>query len=278
MSGGTFDADAFNAFEAAGWEGRADSYGRFFEPVTSRVVEALADAAAVRRDIRVLDVCTGPGNVAAGCVSRGATVVGVDGADQMVALARRLHPEIEFRRADAEELPFDEASFDAVVGNFGILHLGRPEHATAGFARVLSPGGRLALSTWDAPDQCQLIGVVVDAVAEVGAAPPTDVPPGPPFFRFSSEAEFRNLLAGAGLEDVRIETVRFRHHFPGADALWDGLLGATVRTRSLVLSQPAEVQGEIRAAFDRLVDGYATEGGIEVPVSVKVASGRRPAT
>jgi SAM-dependent methyltransferase len=278
MSGDTFDADLFNAFEAAGWEGRADAYGRFFEPVTSRVVDTLADAAAVGPGTRVLDVCTGPGNVAALCAGRGATVVGIDAAAQMVALAGRLHPGIEFRQADAEQLPFDEASFDAVVANFGILHLGRPEHAAAGFARVLSPGGRLALSTWDTPDQCRLIGVVVDAVAEVGAVPPTDVPAGPPFFRFSDESAFRDLLAGAGLEDVRVETVRFRHTFPDADALWGGLLGATVRTRSLVLGQPAEVQGQIRAAFDRLVGGYVTDGEIDLPVSVKLASGRRPAT
>ena len=278
MSGDTFDADAFNAFEAAGWADRADAYGRFFEPITKRAVGALVDAAKVKPGSRVLDVGTGPGYVAAVCAERGATVVGVDLADEMVSLARKLHPGIEFRRADAEDLPFGEGSFEAVVGNFSILHLGRPERAVAGFARVLAPNGRLALSTWDTPDQCRLIGVVVDAVAEVGAPPPATIPPGPPFFRFSSEAEFGNLLAGAGLENVRVETVRFGQRVPDADALWDGLLGATVRTRSLVLGQPAAVQSQIRGAFDRIVGAYATDDGLDLPVSVKIASAGRPAT
>ena len=81
----------------------------------------------------------------------GASVVGVDGAVAMVSLAGGLHPGLEFRRADAHRLPFDDASFDAVVGNFLILHLGRPEEAVREFVRVLRPNAGLALTAWDLP-------------------------------------------------------------------------------------------------------------------------------
>jgi SAM-dependent methyltransferase len=269
------DPDAFNAFEAAGWDERADAYHRFFGTLTTRVIEPLLDAAEVDRGTRVLDVATGPGYVAAACAVRGADVVGIDVAAEMVSLARRLRPELEFRQANAEQLPFADGAFDAVVANFFILHVGRPEQAAAELARVLAPGGRLALSTWDAPERARLPGVFVDAVAEVGAQPPPHIPPGPSFFRFSDEGEFARLLGDADLSDVAVRTVSFTHHVASGGELWDRLLGGTVRTRALVHAQPEEVRARIRAAFDRLVRPYATNSGLELPVSVKLASGRK---
>ena len=171
------DPDAFNRFEAAGWEERADGYHRFAAPITTRVIEQLLDAARIDRGTRVLDAATGPGYVAAACSVRGAHVVGIDVAAEMVSLARKLRPEIEFRQADAEQLPFADGSFDAVLGNFLILHVGRPEKAAAELARVLASDGRLALSAWDAPERARLLGVLVDAVAEARAGPRSSASP-----------------------------------------------------------------------------------------------------
>lgn len=271
----SIDPDAFNAFEAAGWERRADGYHDFFGSITTRVIEQLLDAADVERQVRVLDVGSGPGYVAAACAVRGADVVGVDVAAEMVSLARRLQPELEFRQGDAERLPFADGSFDAVLGNFLVLHVGRPDRVAAELARVLASDGRLALTTWDIPERARLLGVLVDAVAEVGAQPTADVPAGPPIFRFADESEFARLLASAGLGDVDVQTVAFTYRSASSDELWNGLIRGTVRTRALVLAQPEGVQAQIRAAFDRLVRPYATTSGLEIPVSVKLASGRR---
>ncbi|HET9443278.1 MAG TPA: methyltransferase domain-containing protein, partial [Acidimicrobiales bacterium] len=159
MTDAPFDADAFNAFEATGWEQRARAYHRFLAPITARVINALFEAAGLRAGHRVLDVGTGPGDAAAAAAVRGATAVGVDVAEAMLALARAAHPGVEFHRAGAEDLPFEPASFDVVVGNFVILHVGRPEAAAAEVARVLAPGGRVALSTWDTPGQAAFPGI-----------------------------------------------------------------------------------------------------------------------
>lgn len=276
MGGVTVDADGFNAFEAAGWEQRPDGYHHLAAGLTTRVTERLLDAAAVGRGTRALDAGTGPGYVAAACAVRGADVVGIDVAAEMVALARKLRPEIEFRRGDAERLPFADGSFDAVLANFLILHVGRPEQVAAELTRVLKPGGRLALSTWDVPKRARLLGVLVDAVAEVGVPPPTDIPAGPPIFHFADERNFDRLLRDSGLHDVDVQTVAFTQRFADGDDLWNGLMGGTVRTRALVLAQPEGTQDRIRAAFDRLARPYDTNDGLEVPVSVKLASGRKP--
>jgi ubiquinone/menaquinone biosynthesis C-methylase UbiE len=270
------DADAFNAFEAAGWEAKAAGYDHFFGAFTSRLVDPLLDVAEVGPGVRVLDVASGPGYVAAEAAERGASVVGVDIAEAMIALASRLHPQVEFVQGDAEALPFADESFDAAVGNFALLHLGRPEQAAAEFVRVLKPGGRLGLTVWDAPERARFLGVFLDAVAAAGAGPPDEIPHGPPFFRFSEEQELARLLSDQQLEDVQVRTISFSHSFGSPDEYWNGLLGGTVRMSAIVSGQTAEVQREIRAAFDRLVEPYAVDDQVELPVSVKLASGLRP--
>lgn len=269
---GAIDPDAFNAFEAAGWEAAAAGYEDFFAPITARVVEPLLDAAGVGEGTRLLDVATGPGLVAGAAAGRGARVVGVDVAPAMLALARRRFPGLDFREGDAERLPFPDAAFDAVVANFLILHLGRPERVAAELARLLAPGGRLALTTWDQPGRARLFGVFLDAMAAVGAAPPEGVPAGPDFFRFADDAEFEALLREQGLQDPAVQTIAFDQRVAGADELWDGLLGGAVRTPALILRQPEETQRRIRSAFEEQVARHRDGDAFELPVSVKLAA------
>lgn len=137
---------------------------------------------------------------------------------------------------------------------------------------MLSPGGKVAVSLWDVPAESRIPGMFYDAVQEVGAAAPPDLPTGPPFYRFADEAEFTRLLGDAGFVDVTVSTVTFTYHYVGD--LFDCLLDGAVRTRGLVLAQPEATRARFRAALDRLTAEYAADGGFDVPISVKVASGR----
>ena len=168
-------------------------------------------------------------------------------------------------QADAHKLPFEAGSFDAVVGNFLILHLGRPEQAVAGFVRMLRPGGRLALTAWDVPERARFLGVFLDAVADAGATAPEDLPKGPDFFRFSVDEEFDALMRDHGLEQRAVESIAFTHRVANADELWEGLLGGTVRTSALIERQPDETRRRIRDSFDRLVREYQREDVLELP-------------
>ncbi|MGH9224013.1 MAG: class I SAM-dependent methyltransferase [Acidimicrobiales bacterium] len=138
----------FEAFEASTWEDRAGGYEGFFAAITARTIDALLDAAGVGAGTRLLDVATGPGDIAGGGEGRGAAATGVDIAETMVSIARRRWPRAEFRQADAHDLPFPNASFEAVTASFALMHLGRPEHAMGEWVRVLAPGGRLATAVW----------------------------------------------------------------------------------------------------------------------------------
>lgn len=277
MAAPSIDPEAFRRFEKAAHDRVAASYHDFFAPVTSLVIEPLLDAARVGGGTRLLDVATGPGFVARRAVERGAApVIGVDLSPKMVALALQLHPGLDFREADAEALPFANGAFDAVLSNFGIGHFPRPEHAVAELTRVLAHGGMLALSWWDLPSRARVNGIFFDAVNEVGVAPPPGLPAGPPPFRFSSDKEFAGLLRSAGLKQVEVRTVGFTHRLPDTEGWWNGGLSSLARASASIHGQPAEVQRRIREVFDRLAAEYVVPGGFDVPVSAKIASGRKP--
>src|SRR5213594_964118 len=135
------DPSAFRQFEHKGWQEIASRYDRGFASVTTQSLLPLLDAARVAEGARVLDVACGPGYAAAAATARGAIALGVDFSSEMVEEARGRYPGIEFQEGDAEQLSFTDATFDAVVVNFGMLHLGRPELAVREAHRVLRPGG-----------------------------------------------------------------------------------------------------------------------------------------
>jgi len=225
--------------------------------------------------MRVLDIATGPGYAAAKAAERGATVVGVDIAPSMVRLASQLHPTLEFREAAAEALPFQDSSFDAAVSNFLIPHLGRHALVVGELVRVLRDDGRVSLTTWDFPERMRLLGIFLDAFSGAGAAPPDDIPVGPPFFRFADDDQFTALLSDNGLTDVDVNAVAFTHHTDSADQLWEGMLTGTVRTSAFFLGQPEETRRRVRSTFDRLALDYRRGENFEWPVSVTLARARK---
>ena len=126
-----------------------------YGPLGERLMPAareLVDAAAVSAGQEVLDVAAGTGNAAAVAAAEGARVVASDFAPQQVERGRgRTESEgldVEWVVADAEELPFDDASFDAVLSVFGAQFPPRSERVAAELFRVLRPGGTLGMANW----------------------------------------------------------------------------------------------------------------------------------
>lgn len=109
---------------------------------------ALLACLAEEVDGPVLDLGCGPGHVAAWLAGRGATAVGVDLSPEMVAVATREFPGVEFRTGDLLDVPAAEAEFGAVVALYSIIHLapGELRRAFAEMHRVLRPGGPALVS------------------------------------------------------------------------------------------------------------------------------------
>jgi SAM-dependent methyltransferase len=268
-------ADSFDEFERAGWRaGRAAPYHHGIGAVTTRAVPALLDAARVGPGVSVLDVATGPGYAAGEASRRGAAVCGVDFSAEMIALAGSLHAGVDFRQADAAALPFDDGAFDAVVGNFLMPHVSDLPAVVGELARVVRPGGRLALTTWD-PEPESYVRFLFESIAEAGATPPPDLPPGPPFFQYAADDEFSELLRGAGLRDASVQPVRFTHRVEDLDEFWTDLLGGTVRAGIVIRAQTPGVQAEVRRVYGAKLDRWRDGTAYEVACAVKLGAATR---
>src|SRR2546429_3932919 len=141
---------SLRVFEHAGWRVAAPSYDAF-AAATALFVAPLLQAVGIQPRMRLLDLACGTGLATARAAAMAARATGVDFSPEMISEARRRHPAIEFCLGDAEALPFADASFDAVIANFGIHHVERPERAIAEARRVLAPGGTFAFTFWAAP-------------------------------------------------------------------------------------------------------------------------------
>lgn len=108
-------------------------------------------AVVTRPAMRVLDVAAGTGASSIEFVRAGADVVAVDFSEGMLEEGRRRHPEIDFRQADAMNLPFEDNSFDAVTTSFGLRNIQDFDRALREFYRVLRPGGHLVVCEFSRP-------------------------------------------------------------------------------------------------------------------------------
>ena len=116
------------------------------------VGETLCEAVDLRSNQRVLDVAAGNGNATLAAARRFATVVSTDYVESLLergrerAKAERLP--VTFQRADAEELPFPDASFDVVLSTFGVMFTPNHEKAASELLRVCQSGGKVGLANW----------------------------------------------------------------------------------------------------------------------------------
>ena len=183
--------------------------------VASRLVsvsEMLADAADLRAGWRVLDVACGNGNTALAAARRGTQVVGVDYVPELLedgrqrAIAEGL--DVEFRLGDAEDLPADDGSFDAVVSVFGMMFA--PDHrgAVAEIVRVARPGATVALASWT-PE-----GFVGQVLATVARHVPPEVGTASPLLWGTEDHVSDLFAAAAGRVESRVRSFTFRHSSP----------------------------------------------------------------
>jgi SAM-dependent methyltransferase len=259
------DTDAFREFEHAGWEINVSEYEDAFARLTRQAIGPLLEAVELRQGIRLLDIATGPGYVAAAAAARGARVVGIDFSAPMVARARELNPAIEFQEGDAEGLLFPDASFDAVVMNFGILHLARPERAMSEAARVVKPGGRFAFTAWAKPEEAVGFGMILNAIQSHGNMD-VQLPQGPPFFRFSDQAECDRTLREAGFSGVKVTRIPQVWRFNTPDEPLEAFYNGGVRIKAIVRAQSAEALEAIRKAVREAAKKFMRHDAVEIPM------------
>jgi SAM-dependent methyltransferase len=246
-------------------------------PLVVQVIGHLLSAVAVGPRDRLLDVATGPGTVAAAAAARGADAVGVDFSAEQLRRARLDHPDLTFRQGEAEALPFDPATFDVVVCNFGVPHFPDPDGFFADSLRVLRPGGRFAFTVWAPPEQATAFGAVLGAVAEHGAVD-VGLPEGPPFFRQADEGTARASLIAAGFTAVEVNTVPQTWELAGEDDVFESIRTGTARTSALLQLQEPHALTRIRLAVrEAMLEYRGDDDQYRVPMPAVLVTGVKPA-
>ncbi len=238
------------------------------------VGESLAEACDLRTDERVLDVAAGNGNATLAAARRGCLVVSTDyvgallerGAER--AAAERL--QVRFQEADAEALPFADASFDAVLSTFGVMFAPDQAKAAGEMARVCRPGGRIGLANWT-PDG--FIGQVFKTLGRHVPPPPGVESPA----LWGSQAHLRDLFdAGATLAvATRIFNFRYRSaaHFIEVFRTWYGPVHKAFA--ALPPDKADALEDDLSELLTRLNRGGA--GSLVVPSEyLEVVATRRP--
>ena len=193
----------------------------------------------------------------------------------MVGIARNTYPGIAVTEGDAENLPYADGAFDAVVSGFGIHHVPRPEAALAECKRVLAPGGRVAFTVWAAPADNMAWSLVFDAVARCGNRAAADAPP--PGGSLNQPDHCLRLLEAAGLVDRSAEIVRADWPLPNAAALVAALSAGTVRMAALIAAQDPSALPAILGDIERHAERFRRDDHLAIPVAAILAHGRKAA-
>ncbi|MFJ9887457.1 class I SAM-dependent methyltransferase [Streptomyces sp. NPDC091287] len=274
MTDATEVATPFDHAERRIWSGKAEAYAHTCARLCAHPAAALLDAAGAGPGSRVLDVGCGSGTVSALAAGRGATVHAVDAEPGMVGATRRAVPEAVVRTARLPELPYAEDTFDAVVGNFVLNHVGRPREALAELRRIARPGGRVAVTIWrspGAPGQA-LIGRAVQAA---GLTRPDWLPALAPEDDFPRTPEgLAALLDGAGLLGAECSEVAWEHRCD-PDTWWAGAERGIGAIGQVLNSGGAEGLAAARQAYDELCAEFrAGDGLLALPHAALLARGR----
>lgn len=268
------------------WSAVAASWGEHVEDVEARAAEAterMLELAAPQRGERVLELACGAGGLglaAAARVGPEGEVVLSDVAPEMTAIAaRRAVAEgvanVAARELDLEEIDEPDAAFDVVLCREGLMFASDPARAAAEIARVLRPGGRVAIAVWGARAQNPWLGLVLDAVgAQLGRPVPPPGVPGP--FALDDAGTLHGLLTTAGLRDVAVQELAVPLTAPSFDAWWGRTIALAGPLTTILAALPPEGTEAIRARLRERVAPYAmADGGLRFPGVTLVASGCR---
>src|SRR6476660_995071 len=263
---------------SAGWEKWDSVIMEQLAPVGAAIIERLD----IADDQQHLDIASGTGEPGLSIARRSpkGRVVLTDLAAEMLDIAaRRARAEgltnVETRVCSADDLPFDDAAFDSVSVRFGYMFFPDMSKATAEFARVLGPGGRLCSSVWVKPDENPWTTIAMQAIATETVVAPPD-PDRPNMFRCAAPGYVSALYEGAGLRDIAEWDVDVELVTRSPAQYWE-MISEHVSLAVAALQHVDDAARErIRARAIATVSAFERDGTVRVPGMARCIVGTKP--
>jgi len=252
---------------SGGWEKWDQVIMDQLGPVGTAMIERLG----IAEDQQHLDIASGtgePGLSIARLVPKGRVVLTDLVVEMLDVAARRADTlgvtNIETKVCSADDLPFDDAVFDSVSVRFGYMFFPDAATATAEFARVLKPGGRICSSVWVKPEENPWTTILVQAIAAEALLAPPD-PDGPNMFRCAAPGQVRAVYEAAGLHEVAEWDVGVELVTSSPAEFWE-MMSEHVSLAVAALQQADEAARErIRETVIANVSQYERDGKVRVP-------------
>ena len=268
------NADEIRDAQRATWAGLSagwDKWDAVIMEQLSPVGAAIIAGLEVREDLHYLDIAAGtgePGLSIARAAPKGRVVVTDLAAEMLDIAARRAEAQgitnIETKVCSADDLPFNDATFDGVSVRFGYMFFPDMARATAEFARVLKPGGRLCSSVWVKPEKNPWTAIAMQAIATEAVVAPPD-PDRPNMFRCAAPGYVSGLYEGAGLRDIVEWDVDVELVTQSPAQYWE-MISEHVSLAVAALQEVDEPARErIRANAIANVSVFEKEGKVRVP-------------
>jgi SAM-dependent methyltransferase len=262
---------AHNQRTAAVWS----SGGAAYDEVSQQISSALLHC--VRRldpkpGERILDLATGTGWTSRLLAHRGARVMGVDIASDLLTAAKEISGayglSIDYETGDAEQLRFADGSFDAVISTFGVMFVSRPEAAAGEIARVCRKGGHVALTTWR-PDSN--VFEMFKVMRPYMPPPPSPPPPSP--FAWGNRDRIEELFGGNF--DLQFEEDETIYYDRDGETAWQKFAVGYGPTKALADNLDEGKREKLKHDFVAFHDRFKAPLGIRVPRQYLLTIGTR---
>ena len=266
--------DEIRDAQRATWAGLAAGWEKWDSVIMDQlgpVGAAMIDRLGIAEDQQHLDVASGtgePGLSIARLAPKGHVVLTDLAAEMLEVAARRARAQgianVETRVCSADDLPFDGATFDSVSVRFGYMFFPDMVKATAEFARVLKPGGRLCSSVWVKPEDNPWTAIAMQAIATEAVLAPAN-PDGPSMFRCEAPGSVSALYEGEGLRDVAEWDVDVELVTRSPAEYWEMISDHVSLAVAALQSVDEPARERIRALAIANVSAFEQDGKVRVP-------------
>lgn len=254
----------------------ARAYEALFVPALfGQWASRVADAANLMPGQSVLDVACGTGVLAREAYLRtGPTgyVAGLDPGYGMLAVARELSPSLDWRQGTAESMPFPDASFDAVVSQFGLMFMD-PERAIREMLRVLKPNGRLVVAVWNTVQNIPAYAAEIDLLERLAGTRAADALRAP--FALGDQELLAEIFNNAGASSVTISTPKGLARFPSIRVMVEADLRGWLPVMGVNLDE--DDIDRILEEAEHALDSYVTDDDrVAFDASAHLVTASRP--
>lgn len=259
-----------------GWQ----KWDQKIQEISKSVTEKMLDEAKLTGSDHILDVSSGTGEPGLSAAPHVEHVIATDVSAEMLEIARSIAQKrglnnFEIEAVDAENLPFSENQFDAVLCRFGVMFFANPAAGVQKMAGVLKPRGRMVLASWAEPPKNPFFTVASTTISKMLSLQQQPSADSPGIFRHSRPGQLTKLLEQANLKDIREMEIAGESFFDSPEEYWQLMIEVAPPIAAQLNDLSEEMRLKVKRAVMEATEPYHKGDKVVLPWASWVASGHK---